>query len=331
MTENVEVRFVKIPVSLIRQLIDPDYSVYHLVDYVIYQAAENMFNGFSIANNDKFCKDLIYHYYKENLPNGLTECLNTLVENDFLTIDEDYEGFDGNGEFDPENNIGEIREYLNRKLTEKEKDEEDYDMGFTPEYFSDLANEWCRIRAVLRVFNLSYDAGIVMQNCHKLQRLVTGNTFCPIGISFLINYLRNANTEIDRIMLAVLLGINSIIGLKKRFAFTTQSLIKSRMFGFASPKELEKFLSFKKNIKVKEKYDYYTSHRQFDKLRSELTRKGLVKVWMGYGKRTILATSHDWDSIKEAVAENILKNKGMSIRDMNRHQTGELTQMLKQN
>ena len=331
MTDNVQVRFVKIPVSLIRQVISPDYSVYNLVDYVIYQAAENMFKGFSIANNDNFCKDLIYHYYKENLPNELTECLNTLVENDFLTIDEDYKGFDGNGEFDPEINIGEIREYLNRELTDDEKNEEDYDMGFTPEYFADLANEWCRIRAVLRAFNLSGDAGIVIQNYYKLQRFVTGNTFCPIGISFLINYLRNANTEIDRIMLAMLLGINSIIGLQKRFAFTTQSLIKSRMFGFASPKELEQFLSLKKNINAKEKYDYYTSHRQFDKLRSELTRKGLIKVWMGYGKRTILATYYDWDTIKGDVADNIRKNRCVSIKDKNRHQIDELTQMLKQN
>lgn len=331
MTDNVQVRFAKIPISLIRQLLMPDYSANYLIDYCVYQAAEDMFSDENIACDDGFCKDLIYNYYNESLPEELSKCLDMLQENGFLTFDADYKGFDSNGEFAAEDNIWEIRNYLNRKMDEDEKDEEDYNVGFTPQYFFDLANEWCRVRAVIRAFKLTGNAGVVIQRHHRLHRFVSGKAFCPIGFHFLVDYINSANTEIDRIKLAMLLGINSIIGLQKMFAFTTQSLIKCRMFGFASPKELDQFLSLKKNIKAKEKYDYYTSNRQFDKLRSELTRNGLVKVWMGYGKRTILSTSHDWDKIKGEVAENIRKNRGVSIKDKNRHQMDELTQMLKQN
>ena len=101
------------------------------------------------------------------------------------------------------------------------------------------------------------------------------------------------------------------------------------MFGFTSTTEMKKALGLKKNNKLKELYDHYTTYRQFDKLRNDLVESGLVKVWTGYGKRTIIATAHSFDDIKKELADYIRKKQGISTKDIAKRQRDELTKMLK--
>ncbi len=326
-TNKVEaVRYVRIPVSLIRQLVMPEYSVYHLVDYGIYEAAKDIFEPMNILNNDAFQKDLIYNFYRTegSLTDELINCLDELAENNILSVDEYYRGHTIDGEFDPTIEMDCLNDYLSGKVDSES-------LSFTREYFTAIANEYCRIRAVLHRFGLSGNVGNIIKRHNELLRLVEGNAFAPVGIGFLIDYLSKANSEKDRMRLALLMGILSILGLSKRFSFTSLSLIKCRMFGFSSPKELEKALALKKNQKLKELYYYYTSHRQFDKLRNDLLNSGLVKVWTGYGKRTIIATAHSWENIKFDIAEYIRKKQGFSTQDAAKRQRDELAKLLKGN
>jgi hypothetical protein len=125
------------------------------------------------------------------------------------------------------------------------------------------------------------------------------------------------------------MGVLSIVGMGKKYAFTTLSLIKCRMFGFTSTTELKKALGLKKNQKLKELYEHYTSRRHIDQLRNDLMRSGLIKVWMGYGKGTIIATAHTWDDIKLELVEQLRKKQGKSLQITNKRQRDELTQLLK--
>ncbi len=301
----------------------PEYSVSHLVDYGIYEAANDIFKPMNIINNDAFQKDIIYNFYKADgaLTNELRDCIEELAQNDILSLDEYYKGHTINGDFCPDPETESLLDYLDQS--------EDYDLSFNREYFVAIANEWCRIRAVLHRFGLSADVGIIIRRHNELRRLIEGNAFCPIGVSFLLDYLNMAKTERDRMKLALLMGILSIIGMGKKYAFTTLSLIKCRMFGFTSTTELKKALALKKNNKLKELYDHYTTYRQFEKLRNDLVESGLVKVWTGYGKRTIIATAHSFDDIKKELADYIRKKQGISTKDIAKRQRDELTKMLK--
>ena len=323
---NVEaVRYVRIPVCLIRQLVMPEYSFDHLVSFCVYEAAMDIFKTMSIANNEAFQKDLIYNFYKRNgaLTDELVGCLDDLQDADLISFDECYKGNTTEGEFQPDQEIEDLTNFL--------AGNEDDRLDFTKDHFLEIANEWCRIRAVLFKFQLSGNVENIIREHNEMQRLVKGNAFAPVGIIFLLNYLNNTKTEKDKNKLALLMGILSIIGMGKKFAFTTLSLIKCRMFGFNSPKELEKALALKKNQKLKELYYYYTSHRQFDKLRNDLLNSGLVKVWTGYGKRTIIATAHSWENIKLDIAEYIRKKQGFSTQDTAKRQRDELAKLLKGN
>ncbi len=214
------VRYVRIPVSLIRQLVLPEYSVSHLVDYGIYEAANDLFEAMTITNNDAFQKDLIYNYYNSGaLTDGLRECLDELAENNILSVDEFYRGHSIDGEFDPTIEIESLNDYLAGKVDSES-------LSFTREYFTAIANEYCRIRAVLHRFGLSADVGIIIRKHNDLQRLVEGNAVAPVGIIFLIDWLNQAKTEKDRMRLALLMGVLSIVGMGKKYAFTTLSLIK---------------------------------------------------------------------------------------------------------
>lgn len=321
--KNVEaVRYVRVPVSLISQLFVPEYSVYDLMSYCIYEAAMDIFRESSVENNKCFQEDLIYNYYNNSLTDDLRSCLEQLEDAGFIIFDE-YRGNNTSGEFEPIQEIDGLRSFLDGS--------EDDTLDFTKGQFLKIANEWCRIRAVLLMFRLSGSAEFVINSHHKLQSLVRGKAFAPVGIIFLLDYLNNAKTEKDRVKLALLLGIKSIIGMGKKYAFTTLSLIKCRMFGFTSPKELEKALALKKNAKLKDLYEYYTTYRRLDKLRNELVYSGLVTVWTGYGRRTIIATAYSWDDIKLDLANYIRRKQGNTLRYAARQQRNELTQMLKQN
>lgn len=325
-TKSVEaVRYVRVPVSLISQLFVPEYSVYDLMSYCIYEAAMDIFKTMSIANNEAFQKDLIYNFYKRNgaLTDELVGCLDDLQDADLISFDECYKGNTTEGEFQPDQEIEDLTDFL--------AGNEDDRLDFTKDHFLEIANEWCRIRAVLLKFQLSASVEFIINSHHKLQSLVRGKAFAPVGIIFLLDYLNNAKTEKDRVKLALLLGIKSIIGMGKKYAFTTIALIKCRMFGFSSTKELEKALALKKNAKLKGLYEYYTTYRRFEKLRNELVYSRLVMVWTGYGRRTIIATAYDWDNIKIDVANYIRRKQGNTLRYAARQQRNELTQMLKQN
>ena len=324
--KNVEaVRYVRIPVCLIRQLVMLEYSVDHLVSFCVYEAAMDIFKTMSIANNEAFQKDLIYNFYKRNgaLTDELVGCLDDLQDADLISFDECYKGNTTEGEFQPDQEIEDLTYFL--------AGNEDDRLDFTKDHFLEIANEWCRIRAVLLKFQLSGNVENIIRKHNEMQRLVKGNAFAPVGIVFLLNYLNNTKTEKDRIKLALFLGIKSIIGMGKKYAFTTLSLIKCRMFGFTSPKELEKALGLKKNQKLKELYEHYTTYRQFEKLRNDLVESGLVKVWTGYGKRTIIATANSFDDIKKELADYIRKKQGISTKDIAKRQRDELTKMLKGN
>ena len=321
---NVEaVRYVRIPVCLIRQLVVPEYSVEHLVSYCVYEAAMDIYKPNSIANDEAFQKDLIYNYYASNgaLTDELINCLDDLQDADLISFDECYKGNTTEGDFQPDFEIEGLTDFL--------AGNEDDRLDFTKDHFLEIANEWCRIRAVLFKFRLSGNVENIIRKHNEMQRLVKGNAFAPVGIIFFLNYLNNTKTEKDRIKLALFLGIKSIIGMGKKYAVTTLSLIKCRMFGFSAPKELEKALAMKKNKRLKDQVEHYTTHRQFDKLRRELTGE-LVKVWVGYGRRTIIATAYDWDDIKLDVANFMRKKRGLSTQDTAIRQRDELAQMLRQ-
>lgn len=330
---EVSKRFVLIPLPLVRELFVPKYSADNIIGFGIYEAAKALYKGIKLDDSDNdFLKDLFYCYYhdKEALPNNLTQMIEELADNEFLTLDVDYNGFDGHGMFNPEEEIGGIVLYLNEG---KEFYQSHHypnmpdSLSFTVEEFTCAALEWCRIRAVLKRFELKGSVSYII-NCHNsLNDDYRGEPVCAIGVNFLFSFLNNAHSEYERLKLALLMGISSIIGMKRKWTATTKEMILCRMFGCKNKKELDGLLS---NKKAKEVYDKYSTRKRFERLRDDLLVSDMVRCIIGFGRRTYISMLCSFDEIKADIAASIAKKKREKIKAKNRNHRKELASLIEQ-
>ncbi len=330
---EVSNKFVLIPLPLVRELFMPKGCADDIVGFGIYEAAKAIYKGEKLDNlGNGFLKDLFYCYYrdKDALPHSLILMIEELAEKEFLTLDVDYNGFDGYGTFNPEEEIGGIVNYLN-------EDEEFYQshhypnvpnsLSFTIEEFTCAALEWCQIHAVLKRFKLKGRVSYIIP-CHSsfLNRDYRGCPICAIGVSFLLSYLNNAHSEYDRMKLALLMGISSIIGMKRKWTATTKEMILCRMFGSKDKKELDRLLL--SNKKAKEVYDKYSTRRRFERLRDDLLVSCMAQCFIGFGHRTFVSILCNFDEIKADIAVSIAKKRREKIKAENRNHRKELATLI---
>lgn len=326
-------RFVLIPLPLVRELFMPKGYADDIVGFGIYEAAKALYKGEKLDNLDNgFLKDLFYCYYrdKDALPPYLIQMIEELADKEFFALDVDYTGFDGYGIFNPEEEVGGIVNYLN-------EDEEFYQshyypnvpdsLSFTVEEFTSAALEWCQIRALLKRFELKGKVSYIIK-CHD--SLTSDYQKCPscaIGVRFLLSYLNNAHSEYDRMKLALLMGISSIIGMKRKWTATTKEMILCRMFGCKDKKELDRLLS---NKKAKEAYDKYSTRKRFERLRDDLLVSCMVRCFTGFRRRTYVSILCNFDEIKADIAVSIAKKRREKIKAENRNHRKELSLLIEQ-
>lgn len=96
----------------------------------------------------------------------------------------------------------------------------------------------------------------------------------------------NRNTERNRMLLALYMGIRSIVG-KADFYRTTKQAIKARMVGAKNDDELNLLFY---NPALKDTYDHWTTRRRFDGLMSELMNRKMI-VYCKDGNRIAISCS----------------------------------------
>lgn len=113
---------------------------------------------------------------------------------------------------------------------------------------------------------------------------------------------KSRKNERERVLFCLMMGISSIIGIRREWAATNQAMIKARMFGFETIAEYNKFLACKTSPKwLKALVTKYTTRRIFDGLLKDIKERGWCKTIEGTKNRcTIISITKEYDEIPGA-------------------------------
>lgn len=141
-------------------------------------------------------------------------------------------------------------------------------------------------------------------------------SFVAVNTTFIFRYRdyaeKSRKNERERILFCLQMGIAGIIGMRRDWATTNQALIKARMFGFESVKELEKFRAAKNSPRwLKALIEKYTTRRVFDGLINEIKERGWCKTIEGTPYRcTVISITKHFPKICNEVNEYFRQKMG---------------------
>ncbi|WP_374950156.1 hypothetical protein [Mucilaginibacter sp.] len=250
-------------------------------------------------------RQVLYAYYRGNLPESLLNKINFLAEEEFFIPDEDYNGFTGEGdEFNPATGIDEFSE-----------------AGERDEDFRQACIDYWQMQQAMKILNLSGgDIDTMMASAARTQRAIDEwekkggrDVTVMMSISMMFQYYQRSKSPYEIDLLRAFLSIKSILGNKELVA-TTKDYILTRMTG-ARKKELLPQMLKKPGIKAV--YETYTKRYQMDKLLSELLARGFITGKLAYNRRIYLSTHFTTAELPEAVHVLLTKNNTKIKRDRN--------------
>ena len=293
-----EYRYVYFPLFLIKNLFsekDLKYTVSDIFDVGIF----NYSKQFNIDNLSAY-RQVIYCYYRGGLTDKLRSKIQYLYDNGDLTLDEDYNGFDGHGiSFEPDD-LDELAQIASKNNILRDLFIEFYKMHLALKSLKLTGN----IQSILSVSKQI----LKLQQIHEAKYGREPSVMLKTDLIF--DYYKKSKSSNDILILAAFAGIKSIIG-KKEFAGTTKKMIVSRMIGAKSDKVLQDFL---KDKTLKTIFDKYSKRYWFDKLINELRIRDFIRskitLKFGFKSRMYLSCKLDSNQLSSKLAENWNRNKG---------------------
>ncbi|MHC1778460.1 MAG: hypothetical protein AB9834_23865 [Lentimicrobium sp.] len=228
----------------------------------------NLILGFGIVNYAKkfeytiteVGRQLMYAYYrKENLIHAdLKRMMQRYIDNEELSIDEDYNGFIG-GNFEPDN--------LSELLSLFESNEE-FKQAAIIRYQITQAADSLNIK-IVTVDNVikNYHEGLNIKNSFEQK---FGSDSCPSVKPGMLFEFRDSLTDLD--LFRAYIGIKSMIG-QRKFISTNKPAILSRMIGCKNKAAFEHFSKDKNLMPTVKKY---SKRNQMDNLRFTLAQRGFI-------------------------------------------------------
>lgn len=177
------------------------------------------------------------------------------------------------------------------------------DYGNEHKEFRDAVVEFHKLRQAKDTLQMTYDIGDIAKVYHKYGRM-EGEPLVSIKSNIIFDYYNNRNSkkEYDMVLLAMFMGIKSIVG-NKNFASTTAEMIKCRMVGVKSPSLLQETL--KRNKTLKYFYDTYSTRRKYYKMMKDLEKYGFIQSCVSCNRRTYLSCKLSTDELEEEAAQDI--------------------------
>lgn len=291
-------RYIQFPLLLIRELFTDKRAVIdNIFNYGIYKYSTKLnFKVYDVA------RQLIYAYYRKrsDLSKDLLMAIENYIDEEKIDIDEDYNGFVGTNNFVAETEIQQILE-----LFEGDKD------------FKDMAIEYYQIHTSLYSLNLidKYPNNTLKQGKKIDSTIPDREPFPMISTSLLFDFRDNNKTEFDIAQFAAYIAVRSILG-KKSYCRTNKQMIVSRMFGYASNKQMQGTLK----PAIKDLFNKYSNRYHIDKVLQQLELNWNVITYSS-NMRGLLIGIKNKTSIDALalIAENRkLKNKISKLKDAKR-------------
>ncbi len=250
-------------------------------------------------------RQVLYTYYRGNLPASLLRKINFLAEEEAFIPDEDYNGFTGDGqEFNPETGMDEFTQ-----------------AGEQDEDFRQACIDYWQMQQAMKILNLNGgDIDTMMVSAAKTQRAIDDwekkggrDVTVMMSINMMFEFYHKTKTPYEIDLLRAFLSIKSIIG-NKELVGTTKDYILTRMTGARKKDLLPQTL---KKAGIKAMYDTYSKRYQIDKLLSELLARGFITGKLAHNRRIYVSTHYTTAELPEAVHQLLLRNNTKIKRDRN--------------
>jgi len=264
MAKVKEFRYVQFPLCLLMQTFtDPSAGLTMIEDYAIVNFAKK----FSYDTNE-VARQLMYCYYREKdkMPESLLETMEDYINDDELTIDEDYNGFNGS-EFNP-------LEYTTELIDLFEKDQDFKEDAILLYQIRQAINSNCLRITIGSMTSLikGYEIGSKIKRDFEAQ--FGPDAIVSVKITQLFEF-RKSGKDLD--LFRAFLGIKSLIGMKD-YVEGNKPIVLSRMIGCKSKEAFEHYTTKKncKSPKIMETVDKYSKRYHMDNLLLELRKKKFI-------------------------------------------------------
>lgn len=292
--ENI--RYFQFPLCLVQYiLLNPDEGYNTIINYGLVHYAKSRV---SVTHKD-VCRQLMYDFYRaeDKLSAYILRKLKQCIKSGALNYNEDYNGFDVHGGFDP------VEETEQLKVIFEEDKEFEQEATFHYQIHKTANFLNVKLGSMDKTLS-SYEAAQKLLIDHENR---FGKEPQPgIKTTFLFD-LRDKKNEKDNELLCAYIAIRSILG-KNTLYGTNKSVILMRMIGAKSNDALEEHL---KNPKLKEIYDKYSKRRRFNTLLEQLIKRGFLKSKLYHSRR--IYVSHEI-GFKELPAAIIQTKKKYDIK-----------------
>ncbi len=257
----MEYKYVQFPLSFMQEVIkDRRKGLNMCLDYGIGHLATTQ-----KVDLPNVVRQVIYDYYKntDKLPRDLRVAIEGAVAEGQFTQDEDYNGFNSDGKFDPELNAPELLRILKN----------------SPDLWNDAKDhyQWHQAAGFYEGAIRIYNMGAVRQAYIKTKASQASfeANFGPDAMpsvkpSLLFDYLNNPKQDVA--LLLAYVGICSLIG-QRNFISTSKPVILSRMIG---AKSKAAFQAFSKNKESKEIVTRFSKRWPMDKLLLALAEQKFI-------------------------------------------------------
>jgi len=303
-------RYIQFPLCLLQETYsNPNNGLSMIISYgLVYYATKFKYEIREVA------RQLMYCYYRKQgiIQDRLLERIEEYIQSGQLTIDEDYNGFDGL-EFNPENEINELLKFF-------ESDSQFKDDTILRYQIAQSAGFLCINIGSMDGTIKRYKEGLEIKN--KFEQ-VYGPDCMPMIKPTQVFDFRDSGKDLE--LFRAYIGIKSLIG-QKKFVITTRNVILMRMLGCKSNESLQAFIS--KNKDARDLYDKYNRSEKalryhFDKLFDKLLASGFLQSKIferSVSRKIFLSTTLTHDQLAKEIIlysqKGNFKKKEIEAREM---------------
>lgn len=255
----MEYKYVQFPLCLVNETYkNREKGLDLMLDFgLVHYALSQKYNMVDVV------RQTIYDYYKntDKLPGDLRVAIEEAEAEDRFTHDEDYNGFNSDGKFDPELNAPELQKILDGNPDLKAEAVRHYQLHQAGEFLN------VTIRSPRMIFKGYHEAQAIRES---FERSFGPDVMPSVKKSLLFEYKDNPKQDIT--LLLAYIGICSLIG-QRNFISTSKPVILSRMIG---AKSKASFQAFSKQKESKEVVARFSKRWPMDKLLLSLAEQKFI-------------------------------------------------------
>lgn len=296
--------YLQFPLYLLSEIFtDKESAINKIISYGIYRYSTKFH-----YQKSEVAKQLIYDNYRGELSTTLKKQIEAL-KSDIIGMNDDYSGFTSEGEFNPEDEIGEL-------IKEFEQNEQLYKNSI----------EHYQIHLAYQSLGITGDKESILKVGKDIELKIPTNEPMPmISKSLLFEFRDKEKAEYEIIQFCAFIAIKSTLGIKS-YVKTNKMHIVSRMFGYSSLKHLPT----KMPTNIKTLFVKYSHRYHFGNVIEKLELNWNVITYSRYMRGMYVAMENkiSMDSLALIAETKKQKNRINELKTLKKEATAKALQQL---